>query len=101
MNSQLSKKVIDLHNKGYELDFVVDEGGQLVCLQNNHEFESCSTLVTLVLQGLDHYSGRYKYIHTIETVCGDKGLLLSECVQLTLIYPHILRNDSAYTTTNI
>jgi hypothetical protein len=101
MNSLLTRKVIDLHKKGYELDFVLEQPDRLICVQNNRLFESECLLVILVQQGFDKRSGKFKYIHTVETPYGDKGLLLSDCVFLTFIYPHTLRDDNVNALTGL
>ncbi|NQX54041.1 hypothetical protein HQN86_10475 [Pedobacter panaciterrae] len=94
MNCLLARKVIDLHNIGYELDFVVERPGQLTCVQDNRIFSSESVVVILVDQAFDQLSRKFRYIHTVETLLGDRGLLLSECAQLILIYPQAVRDES-------
>lgn len=78
VNSRLTDKVIQLHNNGFEVDFSLLNKATLVCLQDNRCFYNQQACVRLIDQVFDFISHSYKYIHTVETSCGTKGLLIIE-----------------------
>ncbi|MDB5023414.1 MAG: hypothetical protein JWP78_1169 [Mucilaginibacter sp.] len=80
INRSITKKVIELHNSGYVFDFLIADSLEIICLQDNRYFLFENVLIKIVDQGYDLLSRSYKYIHTIETYCGDKGLLLNDAI---------------------
>lgn len=77
LNSSITNKVIELHNTGYDHDFQLTAQQHLLCLQDNRLFNFDNVLVRLIDQGYDNLSHSFKYIHTIDTGCGQKGILLT------------------------
>lgn len=77
LNNALTSRVIDLHDQGYTDDFlpVKDE---FFCLQNSENFSPADLNIQVVDQCFDQFSNTYKYIHTIETTNGNKGLLMAD-----------------------
>lgn len=82
VNVALANKVIMLHNQGYILDFSVTPDFRLLCMQDEQLFTIDQVAVTLVDQRFDEISSCYKYIHVVETCCGDKGLLMDCCIRV-------------------
>ncbi|WP_142530143.1 hypothetical protein [Pedobacter westerhofensis] len=80
VNGSITRKVIELHNIGYVFDFLMLDQQELICLQDNKHFQKENVNVKVMGQGYDLFSHSFKYIHTIETSCGKRGLLLAEKV---------------------
>ncbi|MBS1522489.1 MAG: hypothetical protein JST50_15930 [Bacteroidetes bacterium] len=80
VNSSLAHRVIELHDDGYELDFRLAGEREIVCLQDNRKFGFRDVLVKIIDQVFDYMSNTYKYVHTIDTCCGCKGLLVIESI---------------------
>ncbi|MFC3559072.1 hypothetical protein [Pedobacter jamesrossensis] len=76
VKSRMTQKIIEMHNKGYEYDFQIIDGPRIVCLQDNVPFQHERVQICVIDQCFDSVSKQFKYIHTIETSCGRKGLLL-------------------------
>jgi len=80
VNGSITNKVIELHNDGYIFDFLILDQLEVLCLQDNKRIPREHVLVKVQGQGYDLFSHTFKYIHTIETTCGKRGLLLTEQV---------------------
>lgn len=78
LNSTLTSRVIDLHDQGYTDDFLPVKDECFLCLQNSENFSLTDLNIQLIDEGFDQLSKTYKYIHTIETTNGNKGLLIGE-----------------------
>jgi hypothetical protein len=78
IKSSVTKKIIEMHDKGYVLDFRVSEGPRIVCLQDNVAYNQEWVYIKVIDQFFDRISRQFQYIHTIETTCGRKGLLLDQ-----------------------
>jgi hypothetical protein len=78
INRSLTRKVIELQALGYGHDFQVSGHREVVCLQDNKYTSIENMWIKVVHQGYDQLSKSFKYIHTIETDCGKKGLLLAD-----------------------
>ena len=78
LNHAIARRVIILHDLGYEFDFQIFTHQSVICLQDNNCTATKDLLVKLVDMGYDQLSHSFKYIHTVETTCGKKGLLLAE-----------------------
>jgi hypothetical protein len=78
INNTITRKVIELHDCGYVFDFQLSDHQRILCLQENGYISIENVLVKLVDMGYDQLSDSFKYIHTIETCCGKKGLLLAD-----------------------
>ncbi|WP_162996334.1 hypothetical protein [Mucilaginibacter celer] len=85
MNRTLTKWVIDLHGKGYTDDFLQVNNQRLRCIQNSEDFPITDLNIKVIDQGFDQLTQTYKYIHTIETMDGGKGLLVVEDVCPSLL----------------
>lgn len=78
VNQRLTKRIIALHESGYVLDFRFEQTTGTICMEEvdyplYENFHCC-----LVDQCFDEFSCSYRYLHTVETFCGRKGLLLSD-----------------------
>ena len=80
MNGSMTQKVIELHDKGYDCDFLLIGNKILVCVQNNNRYPVKDVMVNAVKKAYDKFSHSYKHIHTIETSSGEKGVLLTDRV---------------------
>lgn len=54
-----------------------------LCVQNSYGFGIDDLVIVVVDQIFDRISHSFKYIHTVETTTGDKGVLLSDMVCAT------------------
>lgn len=77
INDQITQNVIALQAKGFDLDFQILGGKELICIQNNVIFEMGQLEIKVVDQGYDELSRSSKYIHSVETFQGLRGILLS------------------------
>ena len=75
-NCSLTRKVIELHAKGYHYDFFVLGNRQLLCVQNNHAIPLASVHIEVVDQCYDQLSQSFKYIHTVDTGNGEMGVMV-------------------------
>jgi hypothetical protein len=82
VNCLLTKKVIELHSLGYEFDFRLLNKQEVICLQDDRKYHSSNTQVKVIDQVFDFLSHSYKYIHTVDTGCGTKGLLIIEGIYI-------------------
>lgn len=80
LNSLMTKRVIELQAKGFDCDFILLSNNCVMCLQNSDIFPFQSFSVMLIDQVYDNLSESYKYIHAIETISGERGVLLAENV---------------------
>jgi len=78
MNGSITEKVIELHDKGYDCDFLLLDNKILVCMQTNRSFPVQDVQVNAVKRAYDNFSHSYKHIHTIETTSGERGVLLTD-----------------------
>lgn len=80
LNRTLTKWVIDLHGKGYINDFSQINNQRLRCVQNCEDFSIEDLNINVIDEAFDQLTQTYKYIHTIETMDGDRGLLVVEAL---------------------
>lgn len=80
MSDSLTKKVIELHDKGYDCDFLLIGDKVILCMQTNRKYPVKEVTVNAIKRAYDDFSHSYKHIHTIETSSGEKGVLLTEDV---------------------
>lgn len=80
LNNALTMRVIDLHDKGFTNDFLPMKDQHFLCLQDEVDFSADDLNITVVDQAFDQLTKTYKYIHTIETVNGSKGLLVCDMI---------------------
>lgn len=78
VNRQLTNRLIKLHAKGYDLDFGIINNQCVGCLQNLELFTCDDVIVRLVDQVYDFISNSFKYVHTVDTSCGKKGIMVME-----------------------
>ena len=78
LNCSLTKRVIELHSKGYDYDFLLLGNQHLLCLQNNSNFKVADVNISVIDQGYDQLSHTFKYVHTIDTGNGERGVLIVE-----------------------
>ncbi|MBL4678375.1 MAG: hypothetical protein JKY70_19560 [Mucilaginibacter sp.] len=74
----LASCVIALHSLGYTEDFLPLSSNTLLCLQNNQNFSINDLYIKVIDRGFDAATNSYKYIHTIDTINGEKGLLIAD-----------------------
>ena len=92
LNCLLTRIIIQLHEKGYSEDFIMIDKEKYVCIQSNREFSICSLQIEIFNIAFDQFSGCYKYVHTIETHTGLKGVLIAD----TLYFNPIFDLDNQY-----
>lgn len=76
INAQITKRIIELQNNGYIYDFEGCSESAVVCIQNGYEFPESETSIKLIDLRHNEISKEFTYIHTIDTFCGYKGIIL-------------------------
>ena len=79
-NQRITKRVIELHEKGYHMDFHYLNKESMLCLQDNNYFDISELAIMVVDQVYDQFTRSFKYIHTVETTSGYRGVLLCDMV---------------------
>ncbi|MFA6278437.1 MAG: hypothetical protein WC622_16945 [Pedobacter sp.] len=82
MNNLITKRVIELQDKGYLYDFMSFGKHKILCLQDSVCFHAPDVSIKLVDQVYDQLTKGYKYIHIVETATGHKGLLMEDGIHL-------------------
>lgn len=77
LNRDLTNCVISLHQKGYTDDFQSISTEKVQCIQNGECFTMRELRIKLIDCGYDLLTRTYKYIHTIDTEVGYRGLLIT------------------------
>ncbi|MGA9650672.1 hypothetical protein [Pedobacter sp.] len=74
IEKNLTKKVIDMHQLGYDLDFQKSSSG-LLCTQTGSSFNWNE----LTVQEIEHFfkPGRDLRMYSVETVIGTRGIFIS------------------------
>ena len=80
LNCTLTKRVIELHDRGYTEDFRDTPDKRFICIQSSEQFKTSELIICLVDLGFDKLSNSFKYIHTIETADGSKGLMITNAI---------------------
>ena len=80
-----AEKVIELQAKGYHLDYYIGCNRELLCAQNSEAIPSAAVMIDLVGHAYDQLSRRFKYLYTIETCNGEKGVMVADCVFSNLL----------------
>ncbi len=78
----MTRKVIDLHNQGYVYDFLITVDKIVMCIQDDQHYSNRDLIIRLTDICFDEISKSFKYIHTVETYCGRRGLLVANCICL-------------------
>lgn len=78
VNRELTNRLIKLHTRGYDLDFGIINNQCVGCLQNQELFACDEVVVRLVDQVYDFITNSFKYVHTVDTSCGKKGIMVIE-----------------------
>lgn len=78
LNVSITKKVIELQERGYDCDFLLLANGTLLCMQTNRKYPLNTVSIKQMEHGYDFFSQSYKNVHTIETGNGERGVLLTE-----------------------
>ena len=78
IKNAVADAVIKLHQNGYNHDFSVLEDNSYLCLQNNKLYMPKQVSLAFIDEFYDRFTCTYKFIHTIETCCGTKGLMISD-----------------------
>lgn len=78
LNVSITKKVIELQERGYDCDFLLLANGSLLCMQTNLNYPLSTVAIKQMEHGYDFFSHSYKHVHTIETGNGERGVLLTE-----------------------
>jgi hypothetical protein len=76
LKNSVANAVIQLHQEGFSYDFSMLENHSYLCLQSNKVYTHDTANITFVDEFYDRYTSNYKFIHTIDTCCGIKGLMI-------------------------
>jgi hypothetical protein len=79
LNSAITRRVIELQAQGYDHDFSLLDT-QLICAQIGLNFPLAFVSIKVVDQAYDRLTHSFKYIHTIDTGNGQKGLMVTEAI---------------------
>lgn len=91
VNKELTHRLIKLHANGYDLDFCMTCNDYLICVQNQEQFICESIIIKVVDQVFDFITNSYKYVHTVDTACGCKGIMVMEGIYGLYIRPDVMR----------
>ena len=78
INERITNKIIELQEKGFDLDFQILGTKELLCIQNNIVFGVDNIEILMREQAYDQISHSQKFIHSVETFEGLRGILLCE-----------------------
>jgi hypothetical protein len=76
INDDLTRRVTELHSLGYDHDFVLFADSTLLCLQSNVLYLRQAALIRLVDQVYDCICRQFRYVYTVESETGEKGILV-------------------------
>ncbi len=79
VSTNLTRRVIELHSKGYELDFSVTSDYRIRCNQDDRFFTVDQVSISLIDHQCHPAGSGYQYIHAVETCGGDRGILIDCC----------------------
>lgn len=91
VNKELTQRLIKLHANGYDLDFCMTCNEYLTCAQTQERFNCDSIIIKVVDQVFDFITNSYKYVHTVDTGCGCKGIMVMEGIYGLYIRPDVMR----------
>lgn len=77
-NGRITNRVIELQERGFDLDFQLLGGKEVLCIQNNIVFKIDNLEILVLEQAYDQFSHSQMFIHSVETFEGLRGILLSE-----------------------
>jgi hypothetical protein len=80
LNNGLTKRVIELQAKGYHFDYLISGNKELLCVQNNQAIPLNAVHINVVDQVYDQLSRSFKYVHTIDTGNGERGVMITEAI---------------------
>lgn len=75
INRAITSQVINLHKQGYDKDFCL-QNKHLLCMQNGVVFHVKDVYIKVIDQAYDQLNHHFKYIHTIDTCNGEKGVMV-------------------------
>lgn len=76
INIALTRRVTELHSLGYNHDFILSADSRLLCLQSSMFFLKQTATIELIDQVYDCFFQEFKYIYTVESETGEKGILV-------------------------
>lgn len=76
MNNFLTRRVVELHQQGYCCDFIVLRDRRFFCVQHNLVHDKGLIRIELVDIAYDKLHRQYKYLYSIDTCSGERGILL-------------------------
>jgi len=85
INRELTKRVTELHDKGYDRDFCLTANHQLFCVQNSNIFNIETASIKLIDHIYDKLFQQYKYLYVVESDSGEKGILLLNFIHFDAI----------------
>jgi hypothetical protein len=77
LNCSLTRMIVKLHEQGYAEDFIELAGDKYLCLNIGREFLLGGIEIRVVNQFFDKNTRTSKYLHTVDTLTGIKGILVS------------------------
>ena len=81
INPRLTELIIGLHEQGYTEDFFM-EGQAIYLTAGEKQMNLC---LPFTIKDIDEYydslNRKYRYVQTVETSCGIKGILISDVVR--------------------
>ena len=81
LNAKIARRVMEFHVKGFTNDFFEDGEHILVSFQSSYEIVHGQASVKLIDQYQHKPENDFRYLHSVETTEGEKGLLLSRRIR--------------------
>ncbi len=78
VNHSLTRMIIDLHEKGYSSDFFKVEETLYAGMIPDYGFLLSTVHIQVLSLFYDPSVRKWKYVHTVETHTGVKGVLITE-----------------------
>jgi len=76
VNGVITKHIIALHELGYVNDYHLANGHTVKCLQDETTLSTSMATIKLMSLAYDSLASSFKCLHTVETPCGVKGIML-------------------------
>ncbi|WPU91584.1 hypothetical protein SNE25_19905 [Mucilaginibacter sabulilitoris] len=80
VNGRITQRIVALHQQGWDNDFFALNNNVLVNVQRNENHNLDAVHIELIDLNFDVLSKSFKYIYTIETFSGERGLLILDAI---------------------
>jgi len=77
IQAKMTSRVIDLHQSGYEADFIRSNEQLIICCQNNRAYKPEELAISFTGKFPSGIRNEYRYLHTVESSDGLMGMLVT------------------------